>query len=321
MNKSAVWKFLAKLHISYEVPVDLRQLTYFLRVAERKSITLAAAELNVAQPTLTKSMRLLEEELGSPLFYRFPRGVELTEAGKHLVRHAQGIKVQMAEARSELHALQKGDSGTVTIGAGPAWLRRHLPEAIARAISTRPELKIFISEGFDEALFRKLRRGEVDFVVSETPWSQNASDLDVEVLTSIDLCVVARKGHPLSFKDSISLQELLAYPWVLPNRITRARQRLDAQFVSRNVSPPEPTVETESLAFMISLVRCSEALSYTTSTAVTNPEGEGLVVLPMTGLTSERAAGIVRRKDSWVSPAASVVIQALRTISAEDPHN
>ncbi len=300
--------------------MDLRQLTYFLRVAERKSITLAAAELNVAQPTLTKSMRLLEEELGSQLFCRLPRGVELTEAGKHLVRHAQGIKVQMAEARSELNALQKGDSGTVTIGAGPAWLRRHLPEAIAWSISTRPELRVNIHDGFDEALFRKLRRGEVDFVVSETP-SQNAGDLDVEVLTSIDVCVVARKGHPLAHRKSISLVELLAYPWVLPFGVTRARQRLDAQFMLRNVSPPKPAVETDSLAFMISLVRCSDALSYTTSTAVTNPEGAGLVILPITALTCERDAGIIRRKDSWISPAAAVVIQAIKSISAEDPHN
>jgi LysR family transcriptional regulator of gallate degradation len=156
--------------------------------------------------------------------------------------------------------------------------------------------------------------------VSETP-SQNAGDLDVEVLTSIDVCVVARKGHPLAHRKSISLVELLAYPWVLPFGVTRARQRLDAQFMLRNVSPPKPAVETDSLAFMISLVRCSDALSYTTSTAVTNPEGAGLVILPITALTCERDAGIIRRKDSWISPAAAVVIQAIKSISAEDPHN
>ncbi|WP_410603849.1 LysR substrate-binding domain-containing protein, partial [Bacillus sp. SIMBA_008] len=73
----------------------------------------------------------------------------------------------MSEARADLQALRTGDRGTVTIGAGPAWLRRHLPHAVARSIANRPDLKILIVGGFDEALFRKLRRGEVDFVVAE----------------------------------------------------------------------------------------------------------------------------------------------------------
>jgi LysR family transcriptional regulator of gallate degradation len=301
--------------------MDLRQLTYFLRVAERKSISLAAGELNIAQPTLTKSMRLLEEELGSALFYRLPRGVELTDAGQHLLRYAEVIKIQMSEARADLQALRTGDRGTVTIGAGPAWLRRHLPQAVARSIANRPDLKILIVGGFDEALFRKLRRGEVDFVVAETPWSQNADDLEIEVVSSVDLCVVARADHPLSRMKTVTMIELLDYPWVLPVNLTRARQRLDALFMSKNVSPPDPSVETESMAFMLAMVRESDALTYTTSTAVEPPDGQGLVILNVKDLVSERSAAVITRKASWTSPAARVVIDALRTVCSEDPTN
>lgn len=301
--------------------MDLRQLTYFLRVAERKSITVAAGELNVAQPTLTKSMKLLEEELGSALFTRLPRGVELTAAGQHLVRHAEVIKIQMTEARAELQALSKGDRGVVRIGAGPAWLRRHLPEVIAKVVSTRPELKITVIGGFDEALLRGLRRGDFDFVVAETPWSQNANDLEVEIVSNVDLCVVAREGHPLSKMDRILITDLLNYPWVLPVDVTRARQRLNALFMSHNISPPEPSVETESMAFMVAMVRSSLALTYTTSTAVEPPDGAGLIALYIKELASERNAAIIRRRSSWTSPTAALVLDELRQFCRENPVN
>lgn len=301
--------------------MDLRQLTYFLHVAERKSISAAAAELNVAQPTLTKSIRLLEEELGNALFNRLPRGVELTAAGRHLVRHAEFIRIQMMEARAELHALQKGDNGVVTVGAGPAWLRKHLPVAVANCISTRPDLRIKIVGGFDEALLRKLRQGEVDFVVAETPWQQNANDLDVEIVTSIGLAVLSRDGHPLASKEKISSIDLLRYPWVLPVKETRARQRLDALYMSQNLSPPTPAVETESMAFMLAMIRASDTLTYTSTATTLPPDGAGLITLEVDELASERAAAIIRRKSSWTSPAAQLLIEQLRLVCAADPSN
>ena len=75
--------------------IDLRELEYFLAIAERRSFTAAAAELNITQPALTKSIRLLEDELGVQLFRRLPRGVELTPYGASLARHARAVRVQV----------------------------------------------------------------------------------------------------------------------------------------------------------------------------------------------------------------------------------
>jgi DNA-binding transcriptional LysR family regulator len=111
--------------------MDLRQLEHFLRVAQRKNISLAAADLNIAQPTLTKSIKLLEEQLGVKLFERLPRGVALTSFGTTLLRHAEAVHVQMKDAGHEIAAQRTGAVGTVVIGAGPTWLRRYLPTALA----------------------------------------------------------------------------------------------------------------------------------------------------------------------------------------------
>lgn len=157
--------------------MDLRRLEYFLSVAKHLSITAAAAELGLAQPTLTKSIRLLEEELGVSLFERLPRGVDLTEFGRSLLRHAQAMHVQARDALNEIEGLRGGTIGMVTIGAGPSWLRRHLPRAVARTLSRNPSLRVRIDGGFDDALLRALRHGEVDFVVSELPSPDRSADL------------------------------------------------------------------------------------------------------------------------------------------------
>jgi len=100
--------------------MDLRQLEYFLRVAQRRNISIAAAELNITQPSLTKSIKLLEKNLGVRLFDRLARGVELTDYGQTLLRHAEAVHVQIGDAGQEIAALRSGTFGAVAIGAGPA---------------------------------------------------------------------------------------------------------------------------------------------------------------------------------------------------------
>lgn len=301
--------------------MDLRQINYFLRVAELRSITAAAADLNMTQPTLTKSIKLLEQELCTKLFQRLPRGLELTEAGHRLVRHAEAIRNQVRDAHGEIEAMNAGLLGFVTIGAGPAWLRSHLPLAVARASANQPELQVRIVGGFDESLLRDLTRGKLDFVIAELPWTNSNADFEIEGLTSDQLCVCARTGHPLVGRKHLDLADLMPFPWVLPVKATRARQRLDALFIAENAVPPKPAVETDSMAFMLALVRNSDALTYTTATTIHMPEGVGLSVLPVSKLVSERRAGVVRRKDSWLSPAAEALLGELRAICALEPAN
>ncbi|MGH6923228.1 MAG: LysR family transcriptional regulator [Propylenella sp.] len=301
--------------------MDIRQLQYFLKVAERRSITAAASELNITQPTLTKSIRLLEQELGVTLFDRLPRGVELTLYGQSLVRHAQAVQVQLDDAVGELNGLRGGAEGQVLIGAGPAWLRRHLPLAVARTLSGRPRLKVRIFGGFDEALLRALRHGDLDFVVAELPGTETESDLKIVPLTSDTLDVACRTSHPLARQKKIDLKALLAFPWVLPANNPRARRKLEALFLARDIPPPIPVVETESMAFVFAMLRDSDALTYTTANTVSGPGGFGLTSLNVAALRSRRDAGIMQRRGAWLSPGAQSVIEELKAICTEWPEN
>ncbi|HZP98588.1 MAG TPA: LysR family transcriptional regulator [Reyranella sp.] len=301
--------------------LDLRQLEYFRRVAERGNISLAAAELKLTQPSLTKSIKLLEKELGVRLFDRLARGVELTDYGRALLRHAEAIRVQAADASSELTALKSGSFGAVSVGAGPAWLRRHLPRAVAETVTRHPGVRVRVGGGFDEELFRALRRGEYDFVVAELPQAEDRRGLEVRPLTSDELGVCCREGHPLARRRRVSARDVLPFPWVLLPRTTRAQRRLTALFAAQDLTPPQNVVETSSHAFLLNMLRTSDALSFTTAHTVDTEEGAGLVMLNVPPLTVRREAGIVLRRGAFLSPAARHLIDRLTAICRADPRN
>lgn len=301
--------------------MNTRQLEYFLTVAKCGSLTVAARELNVAQPTLTKTIHALEAELGVELFARLPRGVELTRYGSSLLRHANAISNQVNDARAEIDFLHGDAHGSVVIGAGPAWLRRLLPEAIARVAARNPGVKIRVEGGFDDALLKALREGELDFVVAELPSDEVAKDLDVLALTSDSFFTCCRIGHPLVGERNIPLARLKDCLWTMPPSATRAHQRLKAFFVAADLPPPEAFVETESLAFMLQFLLYSDALTLTVATTLDLPEAAGLTNLDVPALDSKRKAGIISRKDGWLSPAAAAIIDELKIICTKQDRN
>ena len=301
--------------------MDLRQLEYFLRVAQRKNISTAASELNITQPTLTKSIKLLEDQLGVKLFDRLPRGVALTSFGTTLLRHAEAIHVQMKDAGDEITALRNGTFGTVRIGAGPAWLRRHLPLAVAKVIAKHPDIRIQIDGSFDETLLRSLRQGELDFVVAEIPSAEDRQDFDITPLTADKLGACCRSGHPLTAKRGLKMRDLLDFPWLKPPRVTRAQSRLNALFIANDLPLPKATVESGSLGLLLNVLRQSDALTYMVSKTLLTREGEGLVMLNVPGLTLSREAGIITRRGGWLPPAALHVIEELKIVCAAEPEN
>lgn len=301
--------------------MNLRQLDYLLAVARTGSFTAAAAALGVAQPTLTKSIRGLEQELGTSLFERLPRGVVPTEAGAVLLRHAERVALQVKDAGEEVAALSGGESGTVSVGAGPAWLRRHLPRAVARLVTRHPAVKVHVMGGFDDMLLKALRSGEVDFVVAELPSPEMAGDLAITALTGDRLGACCRADHPLAGRKRLPLRALMEFPWVMPPSRTRAQRRLNALFVANDLPPPSIVCETESMAFLLQLLHHSDALTFTVSTTLLAPEAQGLKMLDVPALAAQREAGVITRRDGWLSPAARELIGELQAISAEEPMN
>lgn len=301
--------------------MNFRQLEQFLAVARAGSFTAASSELGVAQPSLTKSIRALERELGATLFERLPRGVVLTGAGQALRRHAERVGVQLQDASRELQSLAGQSGGLIAIGAGPSWLRRLLPIAAANAIRANPAVRLSVVGGFDDVLLRALRAGDLDFVVAELPPEDRAEDLALHALTSDRLAVLCREGHPLAAASHPSLGDLLAYPWVMPPATTRAQQRLNALFVAADFPAPDIAAETESQAFLLQLLLNSDALTFSVASTAQLPEAAGTVLLDVPQLRAERSAGVITRRHGWLPQAAQAIVDDLQQLCRPEVRN
>ncbi len=290
--------------------MDIKRLQHLRLAVEVGSISAAAATLGISQPALTKSIRILEAELGVALLERRARGVVPTIFGDALLRRAAPVGVLLADALREIEALRGGPPEAAAIGAGPTWLRAKLPDAIAAAIAADPGVRIRLQAGYDEALLRALRAGTLDAVVAELPPAEEAADLALLSLGEDDFVVACRRGHPL-LGGAVPPEKLLVFPWVLPPRPSRARARLGALFVARGLMPPEPALETESTDMLLRVIAGSDALAFQVRSALEAPDAAGLATLDAPALAATRCTGIILRRDGWLPPAARAVLARL----------
>ncbi len=301
--------------------MDLRQLRQLLAIAEHRSLGRAASALNLTQPALTKSVRRLELEIGVRLFDRNPRGMELNLFGRTLVRHARLLDVGLRDGLAEVEALKGGKAGFIAVGAGPSWLSRFLPLAVSRLLARRPGVRVRVIGGFNDLLMRELREGKIDVVVAALP-NDVAPDITVQHLSADDLHVIARLGHPLAGRVKLELADLLDYPWVLPGREVLVRQRLDAAFRNRGLTPPMPLVETDTFSFILETLRLTDYLGYAASQTVgAEMASQGLVALDVPDAVRRRGAGVIYRSGGALSGAAQELIRELRRVCEQMPQS
>ena len=295
--------------------MDYRQLQLFLAMAERLNLSHAAEAMSMTQPGLSKSMQRLQLELGTKLYHRRGRGIELTESGRALLRHAKLIEAQLADARSEVVGIAGGKTGHARIGAGPSWLSRHLPESIARMIAQHPNVRFTVDTGFPDRLIGRLRLGELDIVVGALPDNRVDPDLRFMRLSSDIIRVVGRKEHPLVRKRDRSLADYAAHYWILPGRQELVRQRLIRAFVQAGMPEPTIAVETDSLSLKLAALRMTDCLGLTTTQILSQEEAHGVVALDHEALQFRREAGIISRRHADLSPSVKLVVAELRKIA------
>src|SRR5665647_1522577 len=213
--------------------MDLKQLEYFVRVAELGSFTRAALALNIAQPALSRQVRLLEVELRQNLLTRNGRGALPTEAGKLLLAHGRGILHQVERAREELGRVRGSLAGRVAVGL-PTSLARVLTVPITRAFRQQmPDATISISEGLSVAMQESLVNGRLDIAVLYN--AQPSADIDTAPLLEEDLLLVQARPPGLQEDPSpapISLQAVSQLPLVIPSRPNAIRMHLESEMAN-----------------------------------------------------------------------------------------
>jgi len=235
--------------------MDLRQLEYFVRVAELGSFTRAAIELDVAQPALSRQVRMLEVELRQTLLVRNGRGAVPTEAGKALLEHGRGILHQVQRAKDDLGRLRGGLSGRVAVGL-PSSVARVLTVPLTRAFRyAMPDARLSISEGLSSGLEAGLASGRLDIAVLYN--AQPSRELDLNPLLDEELLLV-RARPPGLHEDPppgpIELQEVAQLPLIIPTRPNAIRMHVESALAQVGCRP-NVALEIDGVPAILDLVR------------------------------------------------------------------
>ena len=192
--------------------MELRTLRYFLAVAREENMTKAAEMLHVTQPTLSKALKSLEEELGKKLFERHSFSISLTEEGVLLRDRAEDLVTMADKIEKEFVSLDDIQGGELFLGLAESYQIRYLAREIAKLKAAYPGLNYHITSGDTEQVTEKLDKGLLDFAVicSELP---DAGKYDYITFPGSDIWgVVMSAAHPLASKEAIRVDDLIGEP-------------------------------------------------------------------------------------------------------------
>ncbi len=195
--------------------MELRHLRYFVTVAEELNFTRAAKRLGMEQPPLSQQIRQLEQEVGTSLFQRLPRGVMLTDAGGFFLRDALEILERVRLATEQARRVARGDRGRLRIGMiNSAPFHPFVPRLIREFGQLYPEVALGLEEDITPALARALLEGVVD-VALVRPLLGDATGLAIETLFDEEMVVALPEGHVLTRLRSLPLRALANESFVL----------------------------------------------------------------------------------------------------------
>ncbi len=238
--------------------IRFRQIRTFLEVARQRSVSRAAERLNTAQPAVSRSLRELEIEIGRPLFDRTSDGLVLTKAGAKLYHFADMGVAHLSTGFAE--ASGEGQAEVVTLGALPNITRRVLPEVVMAFKQIHPEVVVRLLTGTNMDLLRRLRTGDLDFVIGRLADPETMTGLSFEHMLYEIMAFAARPGHPLARKESVTLPEINQYLVIIPQSETVIRSELDKFMIAQGLPRFADTIETTSFEFAKPLLLSTDAI-------------------------------------------------------------
>lgn len=285
--------------------MEHRLLDYFLILAEELHFTKAADRLGITQPTLSHQIRLLEHELGTPLFQRSGKKTFLTPAGIILMEHAQRVNHELDQARLKIGELSGLKRGRLRIGCSGNHL---LTDPLMSFHQLYPEIELTVMELATDETHAGLLANRLDLGVIFLPLDDD--QLIRRPLFNEELILIISRRHQLAAAPEVSLSELEELPLILFQRKFLVRQMLDQACLLAGVTF-KPVIE---LSTMDSQIRMAEQgagatiLPASYAEIITSPE---LRIIPLVP-SPRKEVGLVYRKSTFLDPALNQFIMHLQ---------
>jgi DNA-binding transcriptional LysR family regulator len=289
--------------------MDMKQLRYFMAIAEEGQITAAAKRLHIAQPPLSQQLKLMENELGVSLFEREGRGVLLTEEGKALYRHAVKLISSMEEAQEEIRAIRNGWSGKLTVGINTLSDER-LPRILMAFRQEHPQFTFKIQQNESTQLCQLIKERILDLAIVRMP-----VPLD-------DFTVYGVKSEPYYFIASETNQEpdtaipferIQHYPLIIPSTEGLGLYNMiQGEFAQRGLQP-NIICESSDITTLLELVSAGLGASIIPGEVLKLHQQAPVRCLEIEGNLPLALSGLIGLRNGWLSKGSRLFIDAYRS--------
>ena len=266
-----------------------------IAIAEHRSVETAALNLGVSASSLARAARDLDGVLKRTLFHPGPQGLAPTKPATELARRFALACRELTYATEEIATLKGASTSRVIIGTLSLFPVDLIARSVDELLRIYPGTRVLVVEGAYLSLLDDLRAGKIDILVSVLRRPSWAEDVHEEPLFHDPYAIVARRGHPLSCRQNIILQDLAGFEWVLPQLGTPRRMAFERMFADFNPKP-NASIETRSIEFQRAILSTSDRVSIVTRQEILLEERMGvLAALPFAPPVSRDADGVATR--------------------------
>jgi DNA-binding transcriptional LysR family regulator len=290
--------------------MDIRQLRYFVALAQERSFTHAAVRAHIAQPALSQQIRRLEDEVGVALVERTTRRVSLTEAGELLLSRARRIVAELDAARAELEALRGVQIGHVTVGTMHTMGPVDVSLALAIFHSRHPAVELTVREQSSEELAEMLRVDELDLAFLSVTERIESHGLGLRQLVSEELVVILPPDHRLAKRRRLRMAELVEEEFISFREGARLRELLSS--AGRHAGfEPRVTLESNESGRIRRMVSRGMGVAILPRSDAVSP-GAGVAVAALVEPALTRDITLAWRADRRLPPAAAEFLELAR---------
>lgn len=291
--------------------MELRDLQYFVAIAEFRHVRKAAESLGLSQPALTKCVRRLENGLQAKLIRRTPKGIELTSVGSAFLSRVRHLRLSLEDISREAADLAHGRAGHLRLGAAPA-AHELLLTACGLFLRAAQGATLAVTAGSNDTLIPGIRDGKFDLIIGGVP-AQATPDLVHELLFEDRFVVIAAESNPITKRKKVAIADLANHRWVLATPMSWSRKWIERAFQDHGLPPPRIRLETGSIDLTMSTVSSTELLGFHADWIVDAARARfPVAMVRVKELQWQRRIGVSYRRDSYLSPAAQRFIDILK---------
>lgn len=296
--------------------IKYRPLKAFVLAVETGSFTHAADRLGVTQPSFTALIRDLEDILGTRLFDRTTRSIELTAAGREFLARIERPLTDLEEAYRSIIDLAAVRRGSVVVGALPSTSLTLIPRALRSLRTAHPTLRVRVVEAHNDELVFMVRTNQIELALAAAP--EHASDLAFQPLVEDTFMAVFPAGHDLAERSRLRWRDVVPYDLILLSRGSSVRARFDQAVLAESAAPAASSrYDVTHMTTATGLVRQGLGITILPLLALSELNLAGLLARPLEEVSAKRTIGLLHRRDRSLSAAAQAFAAQLERVAGE----